>query len=62
MALRGVLEGRAPQALIVLVFVRESCQLRFTPQFAALPVRTRAQLLIDGRDSLVRQAAAQGSA
>lgn len=61
-ALRGVLEGRAPRALVVLVFVRETCQARFTPHFAALPARTRAQLLIDWRDSLVRQAATRGSA
>lgn len=61
-ALRPALEGRLPRGLALTLFVDGTCRLHFTPVFHGLGARTRAQILIDWRDSLVRQVAARGSA
>lgn len=59
-ALRPRLEGRPPRGLALTVFVDTTCRLHLASAFHALPPRTRAQILIDWRDSLVRQAADRG--
>lgn len=56
-ALRAERVGETPSCLAMLVFSGRNCRVRLTPAFEQLPARTRAQLLIDWRDSLVRQAA-----